>query len=188
MFEFHSGQLVSARLSGTIVRLDGVFTYIEEAGWNERTGGYYVILSDGSTRTIVPENISYNNMLVGMMELAHEGIMWTARLPVRRWKVGLNKSNFCYRAPGSKVYSMFSQRWFNTYMPNIMRMLNQQYGVQETKIAHGQGALSQHYGLQAGSLYRKALWIGNHKQGRVELMDKYSFLREEMNKEIPCTR
>ena len=188
MFQFYDLSLVQARLTGTVIKVAGVYRYITEVHYDRRNSGFLGVDETGDAYVLTPLTVDYTNMNIGMLEYPRTNeIFWTSRLPVRRWKVGLNRGNLTYRPLSTKPtgYRMFDGAMFNTALPGIYRMLNKEYPRKSVVLTAGTGILSRRYALVKGSLYRKSIKIGSLANEKFVLLDQFKHFQEEMEEE--CT-
>ena len=184
MFEFYNLNLVQSRLMNTIIRVNGVYVYVVDVGRN-RGRQFYIVDQIGQEQKITMENIAYDNMSIGMLEMSDARILWTSRMAVRRWKVGLNWANYGYRAFDSDGYVMFNRGSFTGALYSIFKMLNGEYTTYSEALKQGRGALSKHYAISAGNrIMRKTTCIGVIQNGVPVIAPKYNYFQQEFEKEI----
>ena len=184
MFEFYDLNLVQSRLMNTIVRVDGVYIYITDVGRN-RSRQFYVLDQFGREYRITEDNVAYDNMSIGMLEVLDARILWTTRMAVRRWKVGLNSANYGYRSFDSSGYTMFNRGTFSGALVSIFNMLNGEYTPYSEALKKGRGALSKHFAIWAGNrIMRKTTCIGIIQDGAPVIAPQYSYFQQEFDKEV----
>lgn len=188
MFEMYDIDLVSSRLRGAIVRVDGTYVQIQEI--NKKLKGFQASIMDKEGKLTLAylnkDNVRYDNMRIGMVWL--DGyIHWSARNPVRRWKVGLNSYNFITRRRDSGRATYLKARVFNNNIGNIINMLDGNYPPWETVIRNETGCLSRHFSVYANYLYYKHFKCGYFKLGKFFLKKRWHYLRERFEEEVACT-
>lgn len=183
MFQLYNVDLAVARLSRTIVKVDGEFRYITGV----EGGNRYIILYDidGETTFRFPGcRIEYDRMPIGMLNMENRAC-WTYRFPVRRWKLGLNPGNYGGVDIGNE--ERYGGNTFFRNIGHIFNMLNGEYPHWDLACRHkGILGVSRQFAVGRKHIYYKTRRIGDITTSRrPELYEKYFYLRELLFKEVP---
>ena len=185
VFEIYDINLAMARLSRTIIKVDGVYQYVVGVDFTDRSG-YTIMDNNGNIRRLNAVKVEYDEMKIGMLEFPSGDIHWASRMPVRKWKVGLHSSNFVYRTFSNKAMNFFRRETFERSLVSIFKMLNQEYTPLDAAVTQGYGAISQHFALKGSHLYRKTTKVGTIKDN-IKLLPKYSYFQQQFDAEVLCT-
>ena len=164
MFEMYNGDLVSTRLSRSIIRIDDKYQFIKETGGNPLNG--FFALTPNGRFGINRQNISYDNMNIGMVILG-DIIYWSYRLPVRRWKAGLNANNYAIQSRGGERWVYVKKNLFEDNIDNIIDMLVGNYSPFSEAMLKGHGIISQHFSVLNDFVFYKSRCVAPIRNNRV---------------------
>lgn len=185
MFEIYDNELIRARLLKTIVRIDEKYVYINHISF-DRDGRVIIFTLNDDEFYLDEKSISYDEMKSGLFQTPSLEMFWSARMPVRKWKVGFHHKNIVFSRlePRPKVI-YYDRDFFGLVLPPFLDMLNNNnIPPLDYVLGEGTGVLSKHFALRSGLLYRKTKCVGVLKGSKLELVPRFSFYQEQMEEEI----
>ena len=183
MFDMYDADLVGTRLNRTVIQIDGTYEYIMEVTGN-REKGYSALTTHGKKR-IDEKNISYSNMCIGTVFM-NDAIFWSYRLPVRRWKAGLNPNNYAIQPFNSARWMYVKKTVFEANIEYIFDMLKGNYMNFQDSMHVGYGILSQHFAIKDHFLFYKAKPVGNVENNKFQFYNQFAYLKERFTQETKC--
>ena len=183
MFEMYDVDLVGARLNRAIVQIDGKYQYIMEVR-GTKDKGYTALTSNGIFK-INQGNVNYVDMRIGMVPLSGTHY-WSYRLPVRRWKAGLNYSNYVVQLLGATRWMYVKKQMFEDNIDSIINMLGGIYIPFSEAVALGEGVVSQHFAVKEDFLFYKSKNVASIANKQVVFKNNFKFLRERFLQETKC--
>lgn len=200
--EFFDLQHAHSYLVGTIIRLKDEPIYITQVNPTNDGSWTYRYNKLGSTKHEYVEkeskNINMEPVPLGMAVINKEaikkgffGTFMVSRIPARIWKVGLSWDNMhivgidkADKTSGLRDLFFRSSEMRSTILGEYPTVLEAMKSTDETGASF---AISRSFAIRGRNLYYKDLGRSVGKvlpSGKLDLIDKYSYLLQQMNEEI----
>jgi len=181
MLNFYDLSYVRSRCDRTFLKVKGETALIRSIRFEDSNYVFsYLTGSNLFTETLVPDDITFNDLTIGAFYFK-QSIVWGARLPVRRWKAGLNRDNFSYRQPGSFYPNILTPLEFDAHLLSIFDMLNKKYSSVDDVLKYGRGIFSQKWFVENNKLYRKSSFVGIVNKSFI-LFPEFKHYQEELDR------
>ena len=189
MFELYDLSLVRMRLEKTCVMFKGKAVYVSEIG-KIRTNKYAINWEDANGNfgiSLLPdefEHFNYADLCIGTVNRIGKAPIWVSRLPVRKYKVGLNPGNTYYTSLNGNYSQPTMLREFSLNRFSLLYMLDNKYPPLSMVDKYPRGlAISRHFSVIQDGLFFKHYLVGRVRD-RLRLNPKMGFLQDTLREEL----